>query len=134
MRAILDTDTLSEVLKGKNPLVRHRAREYRADAGHFTISAVTVLEVVSGWRRVGKEEKVRHFVELLTSFEVLPLDEQIAELAGRIEGDMFRVGQLVGRGDVMIAATAVFHRLPLVTGNTAHYERISALGFRLASP
>ncbi|EYF07774.1 type II toxin-antitoxin system VapC family toxin [Chondromyces apiculatus] len=128
---ILDTDTLSEILKGRNAQVVARARDYGAQAGRFTITAVTVLEVVSGWQRVGRAEKVQQFLELLSNFEILPLDTQVSEVAGRIEGDLVRTGQPIGRGDVMIAGIAVFHGFPLVTGNTAHYERVQSLGYPL---
>ncbi len=40
-------------------------------------------------------------------------------------------GQPLGRIDPMIAAIAVRLGLTLVTGNTAHYQRITALGYPL---
>ena len=37
----------------------------------------------------------------------------------------------IGRADPMIAATAIIQGLELVTGNTAHYQRIQQLGYPL---
>jgi len=48
------------------------------------------------------------------------LDVAAAELAGRITGDLDRIGQPIGRADPMIAAIAIDQGLELVTGNTAH--------------
>jgi predicted nucleic acid-binding protein len=45
-KALLDTDILSEILKGKNETVRQRAAAYQARLGDLTICAVTVMEVV----------------------------------------------------------------------------------------
>ena len=67
----------------------------------------------------------------LSLFESLTLDLSSAEIAGRIFGDLERTGQPIGRADPMIAAIALRHDLTLVTGNTAHYQRIQSLGYRL---
>jgi len=63
--------------------------------------------------------------------EILLLDQAAAELAGRIAGDLDRTGQRIGKADPMIAAIALVQGLELVTGNTAHYERIQKLGYPL---
>jgi len=61
----------------------------------------------------------------------LTLDEHSAELAGRICGDLERIGQPIGLADSMIAATALQYNLTLVTGNLSHYQRIQAIGYEL---
>ena len=130
-RALLDTDILSEVLKRRNDTVVQRAEEYLRVHGRFTISCITVLEVVSGWHRLLREDRVQQFLGLLPGFEVLPLDTDAATQAGRIVADLARLGRPVGRADSMIAAIAAARKLPLVTGNTDHYRRISELGIPL---
>jgi predicted nucleic acid-binding protein len=59
------------------------------------------------------------------------LDVSATELAGRITGDLDRIGQPIGRADPMIFAIAIDQGLELVTGNTAHYQRIQQLGYPL---
>jgi Arc/MetJ-type ribon-helix-helix transcriptional regulator len=46
-------------------------------------------------------------------------------------GNLERVGRPIGRCDPMIAAIAITNGLELVTGNTAHYQRIQQLGYPL---
>jgi predicted nucleic acid-binding protein len=58
-------------------------------------------------------------------------DENCAITAGRIFADLEKTGQPIGRADPMIAAIAMQHNLVVVTGNTAHYERIQKLGYSL---
>ena len=53
-------------------------------------------------------------------------------MAGRIAGELERTGQLIGLADPMIAAIALTHGLEMVTGNTAHFQRVQQLG--LARP
>src|SRR5512135_2289282 len=60
-----------------------------------------------------------------------PFDQGAAELAGRIEGELERVGRPVGRADPMVAAIALQNGLELVTGNTTHYQRIQEIGYPL---
>jgi tRNA(fMet)-specific endonuclease VapC len=63
--------------------------------------------------------------------EVLSLQAPTAELAGRIAGDLDRTGQTIGMADPIIAAIAIGHHLELVTGNSAHFQRIIRLGYPL---
>lgn len=70
-KSALDTDIFSEVVKGKNVVVRERAAAYIAACGPLTISLVTVLEIVkglhkgaarggTGWGRDGDGAKERN--------------------------------------------------------------------------
>jgi tRNA(fMet)-specific endonuclease VapC len=131
-KSLLDTDIFSEILKGVDPVVVERATAYRAVFGQYTISAITVMEIVKGLHKVSREERIQQFLQGLVSVEILGLDERSAELAGRIFADLERTGQPIGRADPMVAAVAIQHGLALVTGNTAHYERVNALGYDLA--
>jgi tRNA(fMet)-specific endonuclease VapC len=63
--------------------------------------------------------------------QVLPLEESAAEMAGRIAGELDRIGHSIGMADPMIAAIALEHSLELVTGNTAHFQRVQQLGYPL---
>ena len=77
-RSVLDTDILSEVLKRRNSRVVRQAEEYLRLHGRFTISCITVLEVVTGWHRLQREDRVQEFLGQLPDFEVLPLDTEAA--------------------------------------------------------
>ncbi len=129
--AVLDTDIFSEFLRGRNVTVAQRAAAYEAVHGHFTLSVLTVMEVISGWQRRGQHQRGGELLGRLREWTLLAVDGDIAALAGRMHGDLLRVGQTVGVADPLIAATALHHSLILVTGNTAHYQRLQALGYPL---
>jgi tRNA(fMet)-specific endonuclease VapC len=131
MRALLDTDILSEVLKSKDRNVVTRANAYLAEHGRYTSSTITVMEVVKGLSRKGREDAIARFLEVVDASEVLTLDTISAELAGRIYGDLERAGRDIGVADVLIAAIAVHHGLALVTGNVSDYARIQEAGYPL---
>ena len=130
-KSLLDTDIFSEVLKGVDPQVVARATAYRAAFGYSTISAITVLEVVKGFHKLQREDRIQEFLSKLPNIEVLTLDVRSSELAGRIYADLEKSGQGIGRADPIVAAIAFRHSLTQVTGNMAHYQRIQALGYAL---
>ena len=51
-KVLLDTDIFSEVLKGIDQNVVARATDYFANFGNYTISTITVMEVVKGLHKV----------------------------------------------------------------------------------
>jgi predicted nucleic acid-binding protein len=130
-KALLDTDTYSEVLKAVNTTVAGNAATHRRHHGIYTLSAITVMEDVQGYQRVQNTRRLQAFLSSIASEEVLPFDPTAAELAGRIAGDLERIGQPIGRADPMIAAIALAHGLKLATGNTSHYQRVQLLGYPL---
>ncbi len=130
-KVLLDTDIFSEILKGVDRTIAARATAYFAIFGRYTISTITVLEIVKGLHKVGREERIEQFLAGLSTIELLTLDLAGAELAGRIYADLERTGQPIGRADPMIAAIAIRHDLPLITGNLAHYQRIQGLRYPL---
>ncbi len=107
-KALLDTDIYSEVLKAKNPTVTHNATLYRQQHGVYTVSVITVMEVVQGFHRVQNARRLLSFLNAVALEQVIVFDQPAAELAGRISGDLDRTGQSVGLADPMIAATGDF--------------------------
>ncbi len=130
-RALLDTDIFSEILKGIDQHVVTQGTAYRAAFGHYTLCVITVVEIVKGFHRLQREDRIQEFLAGLRTIELLTLDRQSSVLAGRIYADLERIGQPIGRVDPMIAAIALRNNLTLITGNLSHFERIQALDYDL---
>ncbi len=130
-KALLDTDIYSEILKGIDPTVVQHATAYRRLQGILTLSAITVMEVIRGFQRSQSTRRLQAFIDAIALEEIITFDRPAAELAGRISGELERIGQPIGTSDPMIAAIALHHGLDLVTGNTAHFQRIQSLGYPL---
>jgi tRNA(fMet)-specific endonuclease VapC len=114
-RVLLDTDILSEVIKKKDARVIARAHDYLAAEGRFTFSVLSVMEIVYGLHRIGRDDRIAEFRLLVAVHEVLVLDTATAATAGRIYADLEQHGTPIGLTDVMIAAVALQHNLPVVT-------------------
>jgi tRNA(fMet)-specific endonuclease VapC len=111
--------------------VIRNAIAYRQFHGIRTVSAVSVMEIVRGFQRNQSHRKLQNFLAAATQEEVLAFERPADELAGIIAGDLERTGQPIGLADPMIAAIALTHGLEVVTGNTAHFQRIQQLGYPL---
>jgi len=130
-KVLLDTDILSDILKGKNPIVMKRAAEYLAVEGRYTTSVLSVMEVVRGFHRIGAVDRANQFVSFLSEVEILPFDTESAILAGRIDAALTNRGRIIGVADVAIAACALRQGHPVCTGNREHYEYVQDAGFPL---
>ena len=112
-RVLLDSDVLIDHLRGDHRIAIGR------DSVH--VSSVTRAELFAG--RGSDEGLVRR---LLDPFSELPVDRAVAERAGRI-----RRTSKIGMADALIAATAIQHRLTLVTRNSGDFASVSGLRLRL---
>ena len=129
--ALLDTDTLSEVMKRRDSRVRHRAGEYLAAHGRFTFSIITRYEILRGLKAKGAIRQLEAFERRCRLSEVLPLTDPMVVRAAEIYADLKQKGRLISDADILIAATALAHGLILATNNTAHFQRVP--GLRLQS-
>ena len=106
-QCLLDTDILSEIIKGRDLAVASRVTTYLETHERLATSAVSVAEIIYGLRRVGREDRLQQFEAAASLAEVLPFDDDATRLAGRINGDLVRKGRVIGMPDVMIAAIAL---------------------------
>jgi tRNA(fMet)-specific endonuclease VapC len=58
---------------------------------------------------------------------VVPFDLECAKIFGTIKSKLRKLGKPTGETDALIAATAMFHKALLVTGNRKHFENIDGL-------
>ncbi len=126
-RKLLDTSTLSEVIKQRDPHVLQRAREYLRDHQRFTFSILTRYEILRGLKAKHAGRQLEHFERQCALSEVLPLTDSIVLKAADVYALFHERGKLIGDADTLIAATALVHRLDLVTENAAHFIRIPEL-------
>jgi predicted nucleic acid-binding protein len=106
-KLLLDTDVLIDHLRGRRQLTTEDA----------AISVVTRTELFAGDER--QEVAVN---ALLEDCEEVDVDSRIAQRAGRIKR---QTGLQIA--DALIAATALERKLPLMTRNLRHFERVPGL-------
>jgi tRNA(fMet)-specific endonuclease VapC len=126
--ALLDTDTLSYLMRQDQPVLRSAA-VYLAEHGRFNISILTQYGILRGLKAKQATTQVAAFENFCSANNVLELSKPIVVRAAEIYGDLHRRGTLIGDADILIAATAQVHSLCLVTNNTRHFGGI--VGLRL---
>ena len=73
------------------------------------------------------DERDQKFVETVRHFVILGVDDSVAMVYRTVFRTLQSAGQLIGANDLWIAATAIHHKLPLVTSNKTDFSRIQAL-------
>ena len=111
-KALLDTDIYSEVLKAVNPTVAQNGALYRQQQGVYTVSVITLMEIVQGFQQTQNTRRLQSFLAAIALEEVLHFDDAAAELAGRIAGELDRTGQRIGMADPMNLRTDPTDAIP----------------------
>lgn len=128
MPYLFDTDAISEVLKPRPAPAYLEWLRTVAREDQFA-SAVSLGELFKGaYRSQASERHLTNIRErVLTALTALPFDADVAQIFGEISARLERSGQRLADADLQIAATALHHRLVLVTGNVRHFERVPDL-------
>ena len=88
------------------------------------ISSVTMYEIYSG----AKEEKQKIEADIIMTFlNVISFDAQQARSASTIFQTLKKENRLIEFRDIFIASCAISKKIPLVSFNRKHFERIKEL-------
>ncbi|MGB2672751.1 MAG: PIN domain-containing protein [Candidatus Acidiferrum sp.] len=115
-------ESVREILK------RVQAKHGETESG---LSTVTVVELTHGIYRAKLDtdrERRRAFTEeLCRDVTVYPLTLEIAQLAGRVEGEQAARGVSIAFEDLLIGATALHLGYGVVTLNARHFQLIPGI-------
>ncbi len=114
VRYLLDTNTVSYVIKGNVPQVRQRL--LKVPMAEIGISVVTEAELRFGLARKPEASSLKIAVEeFLLRVEILPWDSDAAQHYARVRAALEDEGEPIGNLDLMIAAQALAAEAALVT-------------------
>lgn len=95
------------------------------------VSVVTVAELLMGVHRADtpqRRERRSAFVEaVISGVGVLEFTLPVARIHAEIGAHLAQVGQMIGAHDLIIAATAKYHDLSLLTDNAQEFSRVAGL-------
>ena len=124
---LVDTDVLIWHLRGY-PQATRRLDQLPA----LTLSAVSYFEVLQGMRSKAEFAAVQQMLQRRRSV-ILPLTEAITRRATELMENM-TLSHGLQMGDALIAASALDHALPVLTGNVRHFSSIPLLHVERFSP
>ena len=120
MTFLCDTNVLSELAR---PQPNLGVAAWAQDLSSITVSVITVEEIAYGLAWKPNLRVLEWFQGFLDRYsEVLPVTADIAARAGRLRGTLQAQGRPRAQADMLIAATAQFHGLTLVTRNVKDFE------------
>jgi tRNA(fMet)-specific endonuclease VapC len=121
---LLDTDTCSAYIKG-NPLVFNRFVQY---GGGLAISTVILGELFTwAFRAQAPPSRMQDVQDLLKLVSVLDITPDIGKRFGEIRAALLDAGTPGPELDLLNAATALVHKLTLVTHNVQDYANVPGL-------
>lgn len=92
------------------------------------VASITVLELYEAVPQLDvPERRQQKILDVLDTRHAVPADETVMRKAGKISGTLTASGDEIDREDCIIGATALLHDEPVVTRNTAHFNRIDGL-------
>jgi len=125
VRYLLDTNTVSNVIKGNFPRVRERL--LKVPMAEVGISVITEAELRFGLARRPEASKLKIAVEeFLLRVEILPWDSEAARHYAQVRAVLEHEGEPVGNLYLMIAAQALAAEAVLVTHDRV-FRRIKEL-------
>ena len=135
MRALLDTCVVSETFK-RHPerVVLESVVALGRDA---CVSVITIGEMLKGATLLDEGSRQRDLLARLDKLQadfgprVLPVDLEVARLWGQLTAHAQRQGRQIAAPDGLIAATARYHGLPVMTRNVGDFL---PAGVRVVNP
>jgi predicted nucleic acid-binding protein len=124
---LIDSDVLVWLTRG-----HLKAAQRLQEIPEWKISVVTYIELAQGCRDKAELARLKkglaaHQVEVIQITP--PISQQAATLV-----DQFGLSHHMRLPDALIAATALEHRLPLITANVKHFGAVSGLTVEVFVP
>lgn len=121
---LLDTNVCVRILRGRKDALEFFSR----NAGNVAIPFMVLGELYFGAGRSKNPQKGKVAVDRLA--QILPIVNSTTEImakVGMLKSDLAAKGMPVEDADVLIAATALVHGMPVATGNVRHFSRFANL-------
>ena len=128
MKLLLDTNTLSYILRNRQPVV-DRLEHATRQGDSFLIAAVVHYELSRYLRLKDATRLLQVYAELVGGWQPCDLSFEDWNDAAALWAELHRAGRAISDMDLLLAVLARKHQAVLVTSNTKHFED---LGLALA--
>jgi len=126
MSYLLDTNVCIQLLNNTNSALNERLRQEEPE--DIYLCTVVQMELYYGaYRSLRGEQNLALLEPFFQQFTVLLLNPEAARIAGKIRGELAKLGTPIGPYDLQIAAIALANNLTLVTHNVREFRRVVEL-------
>lgn len=129
MSYMLDTDTVSYVIRRTPASVIETMQTRGAEGSAIVISSLTYAELRLGAERSAAAAKHHRLIDLFCErlSAVLPWDAAAADEYARVQAALWAAGTPIGVNDTMIAGHALSAGCILVSNNQKHFGYVAGL-------
>lgn len=119
---LLDSSILIEIFRKKD---KEKTLFFKLAKTHtdFCISSITYYEIGIG----NRETHYKYWDTLTKQLTILPFDTACSDTAIDIYKELLKNNKMIDLADILIASTALTHKIPIATLNSKHFERINNL-------
>jgi len=123
---ILDTNFVIDLLNGKE-YAALKMQSFAKEDIECTVTTPTIFELWSGLVSLKKSDSEKHKIRSLIKNQIVYLlDEESAEVSGKIHGELENKGLTINPIDCMIAGIAIANNKKVLTRDE-HFSRIEGL-------
>ena len=123
-RILIDTSIVIDYLRSNSRQKTNFTKLFSDN--ELYLSSISVFELFNGATSEAKKQDVEQICQQIT---VLDFKLDTAKIASEIYLDLRTKNKLIEFRDILIAASALQHTLPIATLNRKHFERIEWLEF-----
>ncbi|MEY8721313.1 type II toxin-antitoxin system VapC family toxin [Bacteroides stercorirosoris] len=121
---LLDTNICIFYMKGRYQLDEKIAK---VGQNNCYISEITVAELLFGAARsANKEKHLKQIASFIGQFKILPIYNALSVFADK-KAELYAKGQPIDDFDILIDATAIYHKLVMITENVKHLNHLSSI-------
>ena len=121
---MLDTDTLSLIVRKHSPVIRNLVKH---ENDEICISAITYAELSYGLEKRGSDKLFHEVRTIIEKLSIISFDDPQSELYGKIRVELEKSGMPIGDMDMLIAAAALSIGAILVSHNIRQFSKISGI-------
>ena len=116
---LIDSDILIDFIRGYEPSYSF----FKENNGSMFISTLSKFEIIAGAKN---QRKIILLEEFLSNFSILMLNNEIVDSGYEIFKSIFLKNNM-SYMDALIASTALYFKMPLVSRNKKHYNNVEKL-------
>jgi len=124
--SILDTDILSEFLRGNQNVISN-VDEHLKSFGYVNLAIISYYEILNGLLYKDARKQLSLFEAFVEQNKVIPLTIRTVKISASIQAELRKKGLSIGHTDTLIAGIAIANEMQLITNNTAHFSRVEGL-------
>ena len=123
MRLLLDSNTITYILRERAPVISQLTKALETDAV-FVSSDVVDYEIRRYLLLKGAKRQLRRYEALSRHWAPVSLTRSDWHTAARLWAELHRAGRSIEDRDLLIAVSALKERATLVTANTRHFDQL----------